>query len=240
MKEVRYKEVANQLLNDITTGTYPEGTLLPTEMELCEHFDVSRHTIRESLRILSENGLIERRKGYGTIVCKKSDVLSHPLSSLEDLVFLARNNLRKIKRVYNIIADIDLSSEIGCEPATEWICISSIRENFKQKNKPICWTNSYARAEFTKLKDLVQKEPNALISDIIFKYYNIKIKEVRQSITAVGVPEEIAGELNVEPNTPALKIIRHYLNNKGEIFETTVSYHPQDRYICNIVLKHVQ
>ncbi|VTR61109.1 HTH-type transcriptional regulator frlR [Serratia fonticola] len=63
MKESLYKRIARELVQSIASGKYPVGTLLPPEMELCEQFDVSRHTIREALRDITEQGLIVRRKG---------------------------------------------------------------------------------------------------------------------------------------------------------------------------------
>lgn len=86
-------------------------------MELCETWQVSRHTMREALRELTEQGLISRRKGAGTRVCEpKANGVNHPLSHLEDLLLLAKNNLRVIKKIDEIVADIELSQMIGCPP----------------------------------------------------------------------------------------------------------------------------
>jgi GntR family transcriptional regulator len=50
----------------VATGTYDEG--FPTDEQLAGEFDLSRHTVRESLRRLQEEGLISRRRGVGTTV----------------------------------------------------------------------------------------------------------------------------------------------------------------------------
>src|SRR3546814_19168491 len=64
----RYLEVADALLADIMAGQFPVGTMLPTEIELCGRFDVSRFTVREALRRLDEMGLVSRRQGSGPVV----------------------------------------------------------------------------------------------------------------------------------------------------------------------------
>lgn len=87
------------------------------------------------------------------------------------------------------------------------------------------------------MKQLVRSDPHALISDLIEEHYGIHSDEVRQTISAVGVPAKVAKALCVEAGSPALRIVRRYLDHHGETFETTVSIHPADRYTCSIVLK---
>lgn len=66
--DTRYAAVERQLLAELAVGRYPVGGRFPTEMELCARFAVSRHTVREALRRLSEMGLLERHRGAGTLV----------------------------------------------------------------------------------------------------------------------------------------------------------------------------
>lgn len=239
MKESLYKRIARELAQAITSGKYPPGSLLPSELELCEHYQVSRHTIREALRDLSDLGLVSRRKGIGTHVEDKKNEAGHDhsLASLEDLITLAKTNMRIVKKIDEIVADYELAQTIGCEPGSRWLHVASIREDSNKKDSPICWTDSYASPAYSKVKQLVRSDPFALISDLIEKHYGIQSAEVRQTITAIGVSPKIAKTLRVEPGSPALKIVRSYIDRSGNTFETTVSIHPQDRYTCSIVLK---
>lgn len=59
-----YREIADAIRN----GTYKSGTLLPTELEFCKSFKVSRPTIAKALDRLKEEGAIERIAGFGTRV----------------------------------------------------------------------------------------------------------------------------------------------------------------------------
>ncbi|MGL5387539.1 MAG: GntR family transcriptional regulator [Serratia sp. (in: enterobacteria)] len=239
MKESLYKRIARELVESIASGQYPVGALLPPEMELCELYQVSRHTIREALRDITEQGLIVRRKGIGTIVAEKksNNALNHPMAYLEDLFVLATNNLRVVKKIDEVVVDHDLAQVIGCSPGSRWLHIASIREDSEKKDAPICWTDSYTSPIYDKIRRLVRSDPYALISVLIEQHYGVKSEEVRQTITAVGVPAKIAKVLGVEPGSPALKIVRRYVDRNGETFETTISIHPADRYACSIVLR---
>lgn len=68
----KYQTIADRLRRSIENGEYAIGSLLPTELELCDSFDASRQTIRRALQCLVEDGLVQRRQGSGTRVCEKN------------------------------------------------------------------------------------------------------------------------------------------------------------------------
>ncbi|NNN35528.1 winged helix-turn-helix transcriptional regulator [Streptomyces sp. S3(2020)] len=51
-------------------GTYPLGSLLPSQRELAAEFEVSRDTVQRALRELSSEGRVESRQGAGTRVVR--------------------------------------------------------------------------------------------------------------------------------------------------------------------------
>jgi DNA-binding FadR family transcriptional regulator len=60
--------VVQTLGNAIVTGTYPPGTLIPTEEKLTTELGVSRPALREGIRVLAGKGLLRSTAGRGTIV----------------------------------------------------------------------------------------------------------------------------------------------------------------------------
>lgn len=68
------ERIALQLRQRIAVGEFPVGTLLPTEVELAEEFDVSRGCVREAVRSLVHAGMLGARAGYGTFVVATSDL----------------------------------------------------------------------------------------------------------------------------------------------------------------------
>ncbi len=63
-----HMRVADVLGMAILRGDYPTGTVLPSEMQLCEDLGISRTALREALRGLIAKGLLESRPKRGTLV----------------------------------------------------------------------------------------------------------------------------------------------------------------------------
>lgn len=85
------EHVARLLLNRIISADMKPGSSFGTEAELLEKFQVSRPTLRESLRILESQGVLTLRPGPrgGIMVAKPSiNVIAHTLS-----VFLRLNGV---------------------------------------------------------------------------------------------------------------------------------------------------
>src|SRR5581483_10267159 len=55
--------LATQIKQEIISGKYPEGAMLPPETEMAEQLNVSRPTVREALRLLESEGLVSIRPG---------------------------------------------------------------------------------------------------------------------------------------------------------------------------------
>jgi DNA-binding transcriptional MocR family regulator len=63
-----YQGIASVLRHQIVTGVLPPGTELSGEIDMAADYGVSRYTLREALRVLEDEGLIERRSGRRTRV----------------------------------------------------------------------------------------------------------------------------------------------------------------------------
>ena len=239
MSETRYAQVARNLAEGITSGRFQVGSLLPTELELCERFGASRHTVRAALRELQALGLVSRRKRVGTRVesAQASGGYNESLASLEDLVQLAATHVRAVQRIDDVVADRALARELGCRAGTRWLRISSLRQEEKNPAPPIGWTDVYVDSAYADLRKIVRKSPSVLISSMIESRFGRRIAEVRQTIEAATVPEALAEPLRVEPGSPALKIVRHYLDEAGEVFEVSISVHPVGRFRFTMRLK---
>jgi DNA-binding FadR family transcriptional regulator len=69
-----FDHVIAQLRRQITSGAWPVGSRIPTEPELVQQLGVARNTVREAVRALAHNGLLDIRHGSGTYVAATSEL----------------------------------------------------------------------------------------------------------------------------------------------------------------------
>lgn len=73
----RSRQIYESLRSRIDSGEFGAGTKLPTELQLMQHFAVSRTTVSRALRDLELQGFIRRRRGSGTFVREQGPATEH-------------------------------------------------------------------------------------------------------------------------------------------------------------------
>ncbi|MFI1506394.1 FadR/GntR family transcriptional regulator [Streptomyces sp. NPDC020597] len=70
-----FEEALEQILQVVRLGLVPGGERLPAERDLAERLGISRVTLREVLKVLQDQGLVESRRGRygGTFVLPRTD-----------------------------------------------------------------------------------------------------------------------------------------------------------------------
>jgi GntR family transcriptional repressor for pyruvate dehydrogenase complex len=77
-----YEHIVDQIRALIREGRWSPGDQIPPERELAERFRVSRTSVREALRALEMQGVIESRQGGGTFVrTADTEALVPPLAA---------------------------------------------------------------------------------------------------------------------------------------------------------------
>jgi len=64
----KYAQVIDELRRRIESGEYPPGSLLPSEHQLSDEFQIARPTVVRALRVLRQDGWIDTQQGKGSFV----------------------------------------------------------------------------------------------------------------------------------------------------------------------------
>ena len=235
--QLQYVLVAQRLIEDIASGRYPVGSLLPTEMELCTQFGVSRHTVREAVRRLQERGMVTRRRGIGTSVkANRADTrYVQSTMGISDLPRYVEDTRLVTTAAEELIADQPLADLLKCPPGQRWIKVTGSRYAGKDK-LPMALTDIYINANYAGVRKLIgaMKVP---VYTLIEKRYGITIVEVQQEIRAALLGAASAKRLSVKPGSAGLVVTRRYLGGDDRPIEVAVNLHPAERYAYSMSLR---
>lgn len=232
MSGIKAADLAREIAEAIAGGRHPVGSVLPTEYELCEHYGASRYTVRLALAELQEQGLISRKQNVGsTVVAIRPTTTGfvQSLSSVEDLVAFGATNHRSILGVAEVVVDAALAKVLGCAAGSRWLRVASLRYDSPRRKRPVAWLDVYVDPVYADVVEEAQRSPNTLISALVEARHGRRIARIRQVIDATAVPEAMADALQAEAGSPALEVVRRYLDAAGEAFVMSVSIHPAGR-----------
>jgi DNA-binding GntR family transcriptional regulator len=229
-----YQSLASDLRAAIARGDYPPGAHLPTEYELCAREGVSRHTAREALRILTQEGLIERRRGAGTIVTQrgKPRPFVQTIGDLSDILQYARSAQLTITAMAQAgsggrdRALLELEGE-------SWMRVEGFRG---PPTRPIAWTRVLIRGDVAPARREIEAFDGA-INELIATQSGVRAARITQTIASVALSDADARRLTADAGAPALRTVRRYLDAEGRIFQGSVSLHPGDRFEYDMKLE---
>src|ERR1700722_1348818 len=136
----RYQQIVAALRKEIEDHTLKAGDMLPSEAELRERFSVSRHTIREALRALRDEGFVESRQGAATRVTKPENAIyTYSVSDVAELLQYATDVRYEIDKTSVVVADAELASRLACSVGSRWLRVEGFRY-VKGDSTPLCWT----------------------------------------------------------------------------------------------------
>jgi GntR family transcriptional regulator len=227
-----YSRLALELIADIREGKYPIGSFLPTDSEFSAQYELSRHTVREALRVLTANGMIRRRAGVGTIVTATEPATrTERWTTLQELLAHSRDTRQRIIAVEETSIDEEIAELVRGRAGDRWLCVTLLRFS-KGATVPYSVSEVYVTIQYA---GAVRKHTvpgteapfKKTIFNIIQNTYGVKGLGVEQTISAVQAPSHIARPLDIKARSTALKVVRKYFNEDKDVIELSVSHFPQ-------------
>lgn len=175
-----YDVIVSQIKQEIENGGLKKGDKLPSEQDLANIFKVSRSTIREALTILRVEGIIETKKGIGTIILG----LENKFSKINEDFFLYLVNKYNLKNDKKSLFEkaLDLVKirkllepyiyeEISKNPSKELLkelknCINATRRRMKENLPYTVELTEFHYIAYKYLKNTILKEFMILVFEI--------------------------------------------------------------------------
>lgn len=232
--------IVDTLRREIEAGSPTVGARLPSEEALCRRFGVSRHTVRDALRRLREEGLIASRQGAGSTVVRRSGqaLYVQSVSSVEELMQYAAEARFEVDKSAVVVADAALARRLGCRRGERWLRVEGFRHVVGQHD-PICWTEVFVLADFAGVGLRIGRSAGTIYS-WIEEMYDVRIAEVEQVIRAEPMPAAVGEQLRVPAGGMAIAIRRSYRLTDRRLVEVAFNLHPADRFTYSMRLQRKQ
>jgi GntR family transcriptional regulator len=233
----RYLQIARDLKRGIADGTWPVGARLPTELELCEQFGISRFTARAAVRVLSQSGLVTRRQRVGTVVIATPDDAryTHDISTAADLFQYAQDTDLRLMYVGRVALSKAQARDLGAQPGDEWIYAVGLRRTGGADARPICVTRLFLNPLLKGIEARLRDRKSAIYA-MIERDFKRPIERIEQELQGVVLDADDAANLGATPGAPALRIVRRYYGDDGRLLELAENVHPSDRFTYRMQL----
>ncbi|MGN0448186.1 MAG: GntR family transcriptional regulator [Acutalibacteraceae bacterium] len=226
-------EISRKIEEDIKSGRYSVGDILPNEYQLCEIYSVSRITIRGALARLSDLGKIKRIKGKGTVVTQEK--IKEPIlkisgftDEMKEKGIVPSTSYAHIerKRVSGYIAELFGQSHSTYFAVLERVrCINGVPVGYFTTYLPESLKLPYDSEQYySSLYDKLKNE------------YGISVDYVQQTVTAEIADKKTREMLNLSPGEAVMVMKRKaFLGNK--LIEYSVCKYDSKRYEYNMELR---
>ena len=227
--QTRYRRLAEALRAEIASGRLAVGALLPSEVELCRAYGVSRHTARDALRLLQQDGLVARRRRTGTTVIAAAPrpAFTQPLGGVDELLQYARD----ARLEPDIAAVRPLSpgeaQAIGRPVGEPWLVIEGLR---RQDGRPLALARLMVAARFAALAPQVAAWEGA-VQELIARDFGAQVDRIEQEIAAETLDSAAARRLSADKGAAALRTLRRYFAADGELLLASDTRHPAGRFV---------
>jgi GntR family transcriptional regulator len=230
-----YKQLADILRGDITSGRLRPGHRLATEFELMGRFRVSRTTVRQTIAQLQKQGLISVQRGKGTFVAgaRIEPELSALTGFVEDMQALGLTASAKVLGVAREKAASRVAEALGLAEGEDVIRITRIR---LAENVPVSFEHSFLALE---LGQRVAEENLEIypIFSLLEDKYGIALGEASYRISAAGAGPDVARAIGMKRGAPVLSIERTTFSASGAPINFEQMFYHGDRMTYTLRLK---
>ena len=177
------------------------GDTIPTEIELCEHFKISRPTVRQAISELVAEGYLRRSKGKGTFVHApkiRRDfllVLESFNKEMSEKGFNPSTRLLSLKKTF---PDGLVAERLMLPVSSKVMYIRRLRFT---DGIPLMVVNSYLPAKMVRGIEKFDLEANSL-HFVLKNDYKYEFGRATRSIEAIPAEQKIAELLEIEEGSP--------------------------------------
>jgi GntR family transcriptional regulator len=213
---------------------YKSGKLLPKEIELAKKFSISRNTLRQAINRLVFDGVLIRKRGYGTIVAP-----AVMLSNARNWMSFSQEMKAQGYEVGNFELHVSwkipevasIASFFGADNKTRLLCMERLRGKL---DTPFVYFISYFNPSINLTGNENFIRP---LYEILEKDFGVIVHTSKEEISAQGASVTMAEKLGIREHDPILVRKRLVYDVNNMPVEYNVGYYKADSFTYTIECK---
>ncbi|KGM45986.1 GntR family transcriptional regulator [Neobacillus niacini] len=229
-----YFQLMDTLLEKIELGELKEYEKLPSERELCELYNVSRTTVRQTMQSLERDGYIYKVHGKGSFVSPKiyNQSLVQFYSFTDEMKKAGKKPSTKILFFEQIHCEDNIAKKMNLPENSDVHKVTRLR---LADDEPMLYETSYLPV--SRFKNLTKNQlENKPMYEIFRESYKVTITRATETFKAVSTRSIEAEYLQIIENTPSLMLERTTYEHDS-IIEYTASIARGDKFSYTVELK---
>ncbi len=214
----------------IAEEDYRKGKLLPSEVELSQQMNISRNTLRQAINKLVFEGLLIRKKGFGTVVAPEG-MLSSGSNWMSFSQEMASQGIKAKNFEFHISfrkAPEEVAGFFGIDAGNKILCVERLRG---REDLPFVYFISWFNPSIGMTGEEDMTHP---LYEMLLKKYGVKVKTSREMISARGADDFMAEKLGIAQGDPVLVRKRFVLDVKDYPVEYNTGYYRADSFTYSI------
>ena len=224
------QQVREALIDLLHSEAYTAGSCIPSEQELAERFEASRATVREALKGLVQEGLLDCRHGKGYFVLSREAVIHKPITQLQsvtdlmgDMGYTVEN---RVLRVREEIPSPQVRRELQLDDKQTILKLERVRCS---RDEPLIYSIDIFPRAFVPGPWQEQDWSGSLLN-LFDKDWQLRIVSSRAKIRAVILSPELCSEIGVPANTAWLCMEQLNVTKAGKPVLFSQDYHRSENF----------
>ncbi|HTY73812.1 MAG TPA: GntR family transcriptional regulator [Actinomycetes bacterium] len=225
-------QLADRIRQAIVDGTFGRGEQLPSEERLCEVFRVGRTTVREALKELQSEGVVQVRRGRGRFVSSLPPV-QRPITRLESVTdMLAAQGYTVVNRLlaqYTRRASADERANLRLGPEDDVVHLERLR---LAQGEPLIYSVDVVPAQL--LGPAGDKEWEGSLF-VALERLGLTPTASVSTFRASLLPPAAQQACGLDPSLPWLLMVQLNLTDEGIPVIFSHDYHRGDRFSFEVL-----
>lgn len=228
------QQMHDALIDLLRSEEYTAGSSIPSEHELAERFNVSRATVREALKGLVQEGMLDCRHGKGYFVMSREAVIHKPITQLQsvtelmaDMGYTVEN---RVLRVREELPSPQVRRELQLGDGQTIIQLERVRCS---REEPLIYSIDMFPRAF--IRGLWQEQDwSGSLFDLFDSRWQVLIVSSRARIRATMLPASLCAEIGVPAQTAWLCMEQLNVTRDGQPVLFSQDYHRGENFSFNV------